>query len=266
MSTRVVKTVTFSSESSSRKSDLRADGLADPVLLHRKDALGPAPLEFGVVVEKFVGVVGDAQEPLVERSLLDRGLLMTPAAAVDHLFVGEDGIAFGAPVELRFLAIGQAALVHLEKEPLIPAVVAGLTARDFGRPVVAETEAPELVFHRGAVLARPLAGIPIILDRSVLGRQTKGIPAHRMQHTEAAHAFIAGQRVPDGVVPHVPHVKRAAGVGQHFEHVVLRARLVEVGTEQVVLFPLVLPTGFDLFRVVLLLFHRRGHRCWHGGT
>ena len=184
-----------------------------------------------MVVEKLVGVVGDAQEPLVERSLLDRGLLMTPAAAVDHLFIGEDGIAFGAPVELRFLAIGQAALVHLEEEPLVPVVVAGLTARDFSRPVVAETEALKLVFHRGAVLARPLAGVAIVLDRGVFGGQAEGVPAHGVQHAKAAHAFIAGQRVADGVVPHVPHVKRAAGVGQHFEHVVLRARLVGVGTE-----------------------------------
>ena len=54
--------------------DQRAFAAADPVALLRDDLLGPAG-QCVEVLEQFVGVIGDAQEPLLQLALLDqRGL------------------------------------------------------------------------------------------------------------------------------------------------------------------------------------------------
>ena len=118
--------------------DFGAFAAADPVALHGAHLGGPAGLELVHVVEKLVGVGGDAEEPLVEFALFDGGGFVTPAAAVDDLFIGEDGGAFRAPVDERGLAVGESALVHAQEEPLVPAVILGRTGGDFAVPVVGE--------------------------------------------------------------------------------------------------------------------------------
>ena len=127
-------------ESLHRKVHERAGGLADPILLHRDDALGPAHQLFHVVQER-VGVGGNFPEPLLELALLDRRLLVPPAAAIDHLLVREHGLALRAPVHAALLAVGESALVHLEEEPLVPAVVFGRAGSDLAPPIVAEAQA-----------------------------------------------------------------------------------------------------------------------------
>ena len=98
-------------------------------------------------VEQFVGVSGDSEEPLFEGALLHGRGFVTPAAAVHHLLVGEHGGAFGAPVDQRLFAIGQAALQHLEEEPLVPAIIFGIAGGDFAVPIVAEAEAAMRSLH-----------------------------------------------------------------------------------------------------------------------
>ena len=102
------------------KRDLGALGAPDPVALHRLDVLGP--LDRLEVVEQAVGVVGDAEEPLLELAGLDL-VAAALAAAVDDLLVGEHGLVVGAPVDRGLLAVGQAALVEAQEDPLRPAVV-----------------------------------------------------------------------------------------------------------------------------------------------
>jgi hypothetical protein len=57
------------------------------------------------------------------------------------------------------------------------------------------------------------------LDRVVLGRQAKGVVAHRVQHAPPHAAVVVGDRVADRVGLQVPDVRLAARVGQHLEHV-----------------------------------------------
>src|SRR4051794_24588427 len=73
--------------------DLGAFGTADPVTLHGEDAFGPAALQVLCRVEQFIGVGGDAEEPLLQLTLLDRSRFMAPTAPVDYLLIGEDGCA-----------------------------------------------------------------------------------------------------------------------------------------------------------------------------
>ncbi len=78
----------------------------DPVALHRLDVLGP--VDRVEVAQQPLGVVGDAQEPLLELADLDeRAAALAVAVGVD-LLVGEHGLVFGAPLDGRLLAVGEA--------------------------------------------------------------------------------------------------------------------------------------------------------------
>ena len=88
------------------------------IVLH---ALGPAGhlVEAG---EELLGVVGDPEVVTRDLALLDHRA-GAPAAAVDHLLVGEHGLVDRVPVDDLRLAIGDAALEHAQEQPLVPLVV-----------------------------------------------------------------------------------------------------------------------------------------------
>src|SRR5258706_8301726 len=102
---------------------------------------------------------------------------MPPAAAVHHLLIGQDRAAFRAPVHQRLLAVRKIAFEHLQKEPLIPAIVFRLACRDFAIPVIAEGETPMRLLHVGDVLAGPVARMALIYDGGVLGGAARHLPA-----------------------------------------------------------------------------------------
>ena len=228
--------------------DLRALRAPDPVALHRLDVRGP--LDRVEVVEQAVGVVGDAEEPLLELAHLDE-VAATLAAPVDDLLVGEDGLVVGAPLDGRLAAIGQAALEELEEDPLRPAVVARLVGPELARPVDRDPPLAELPLEGGdggvGRLARVLSGA----DRVVLGRQAEGVVAHRMQHAHSLAAAEVRDRVADRVVLQVADVGLAAGIGQHLEHVGLLAPIGLVGhLPRALVVPDALPARLDLTRVI----------------
>ena len=97
---------------------------------------------------------------------------------------------------------------------------------------------------------RPFTRRAVVGDGGVFRGKAEGVPAHGMQHVEAAHPLVAGQRVADGIVADVADVQRAAGVGQHFEHVVFRLGGVLLGLVEIGVFPTPPPLQFDLVMVV----------------
>src|ERR1700730_3043187 len=229
----------------------RADGLADPVALHGDDALGPSAFEFFQVFEKLLSVVGGLEEPLLDFAGLDESVFVTPAiAAVDDLFVGQHGAELGTPVDAALLAVGEAALEHAQKEPLIPAIVLGIAGRNFAAPIIAEAEAAQDALEFGDVVVGPGAWVCVVLDGGVFGGQAEGIPAHGMQHIETAHTLYAGHHVADGVIAHVAHVHRARGIGQHLQRVILGLSGIYFRFEDARLGPALLPLSFDFLWVV----------------
>ena len=229
--------------------DLGALAFPDPGPLHGLDLLRPA-LELVEVLKEPVGVGGDLEEPLLELLLLDQGVLVAPAAAVDHLLVGEHGLALGAPVDLGLGAVGEAPLEHLDEEPLVPLVVVGLAGGDLAVPVVEDAHQVEGLLGPLDVLVGPLAGVEAELEGGVLRGQAEGVPAHGVEHLEALHLEEAGQGVAHGVVLEVAHVEVAGGVGEHLEHVELLPLLLRL--HQADLVPVALPLGLDGVGVVLL--------------
>ena len=105
-----------------RKLDARALRSPDPVPLHRQHFFGPLA-QLLDALQQVVRVVRDLEKPLLEIARRDRRAA-APAAAVDHLLVGEHGLILLAPVHRRAPAIREAALVHLDEQPLVPLVVA----------------------------------------------------------------------------------------------------------------------------------------------
>ena len=88
-----------------READQQALGAADPVLLHQPHFFRPA-VELVERVQQILGIVADLEEPLRQLALLDQRA-GAPAAAVDHLLVGEHGLIDRVPVHLRLLALDQ---------------------------------------------------------------------------------------------------------------------------------------------------------------
>src|SRR5579859_4731576 len=176
-----------------------SNGFADPVALHGDDAIGPGAFEFFQIVEELLGVMSGLEEPLLDFAGFDQGIFVAPAvAAVDDLLVGQHGAALGTPVDAAFLAVGQAALQHAQKKPLVPAIVFGLAGRNFAAPVITETEAAPEALKFGNVVVSPDARVGIVLDGGIFRGEAKGIPAHGVDDVEATHALYAGDDVADG--------------------------------------------------------------------
>ncbi len=201
----------------------RALAASDPAGLHHPHPLRPAveAVERG---EQFGRVFRDPQEPLAELLLLDRRS-RAPAAPVDHLLVGEDRPVHRVPVDPALLALRQPGAQEIKEQLLLVAVIGRVAGGDLARPIEGEAHALQLGAHRGDVLRRPASRMHTPLARRVLRRQPERVPAHRVEHGMAARPLVAGDYIAKRVVPHVPHVDLAAGVGKHFKDVILRPRV-----------------------------------------
>ena len=204
------------------------------------------------------------QHPLPERHA-DHGMAADVAAPVAHLFVRQHRAELGAPVHRHLGLVGEAHLEELAEDPLGPLHVAGIGGVDLAVPVVREAERLELL-----AVARDVAGgrhrrVLAGLHRVLLGGQAEGVPAHRVQHVEAAHALVAGEDVGRDVAFGVTDVQAFPGrIGEHVEHVVLGPRGIDLGSERVMLEPMALPLGLEPARLVR--HARHGSRRFAGDT
>ena len=230
------------------KVDLGALGATDPVGLHLLDALGPAG-ELLQIIEQLLGVLSDLEVPLLKVALLGLGAA-APALALGDLFVGQNGLAGGAPVDRVLLAVNQALFPQLLKDPLTPTVIIGAAGLDHAIQIVGEAHA----LHRGEslvhVLIRPGGSLRVVLDGGVLGRQAKGVKADGVQHIVAAHAGLTGHGIADGIVARVAHVQIARRIREHLEHVLLGLAGVGVDGKKVGVLPGLHPLGLNGLRVV----------------
>ena len=235
---------------------LRAFRLADPVALHLLDAFRPVqPVQ---IRQQALGVLRDAQHPLAHR-LADHRMVAALAAPVDHLFVGEHRAQRGAPVHRHLGHIGEALLVKLLEDPLRPLVIAGIGGVHLAVPVIAEAQRLDLLAEPVDVAFGRDRGMRAGFHGILLGRQAERVPAHRMQHVEAAHALIPAQdvrrRVPLGMADVQP---RAARVRKHVEAIEFGlARFKVIHLEGFVRLPVRLPFLFDRGEIILVCRHVR---------
>ncbi len=231
--------------------DKRPFAPANPVALHRAHLFRPT-LQRVEPRQQLIRILRNAQKPLRQIPLLDRHILVPPAPPRHHLLVREHRRTRRAPVHLALLPVRQAALKHLDEEPLVPPVVVRLAGRHLVRPVEPHAQPRELLLHRRDILQRPLPRRHLVLQRRIFRRQSKRIPPHRVQHVVPAHPHVPRQRIADRIVPHMPNVQRAARVRQHLQAVVLRLAAVVPfrRIQRCVRVPTRLPLRFQLRRAI----------------
>ena len=232
------------------KFDLESVGPPDPVALHGRDAL--RPIEAVEPFQQAVGVLRDAEGPLRDLALLDLAPA-SPAQALLDLLVGEHGVARRAEVHLRAPPVDEPALEHAQEEPLVPAVVRRVAGVDLARPVDGDAKGLHVGLERLDVLRRADPRMQPLLDGGVLGGQAEGVPTERLQHVVAAFPVVAGEHVRDGVHADVSHVHLAGGIREHGEDVLLGSAGASPGAEEVLRFPVPLPAGLDVLRIVPIL-------------
>ena len=227
---------------------------ADPVGLHRLDLF--RPVELVEIAQQTFSVMRDAQHPLAH-FLLGHRAAAALAGAVHHLLVGQAALAARTPVDGHGGLVGQAALVHLQEDPLRPAVVRRIGGVDFARPVVHGADFVELTPERPDVLVGAEAGVDALLDCVVFRRQAEGVPPHGVQHGEALQRLVAGPDVGQHVAAPMPDVQAGAGrVGKHVQAVILGPRVVVAHAVDTAFFPAPAPLALDLRGVVNLAAHR----------
>lgn len=195
-------------------------GTTDPVCLHLFNRLRPA-FQLVKIVQQFLGVIGDLVVPLGKIALFN-SCHGSASIAFGYLLVCQNRFTVGAPVNRAVATLHQTALVHLQEDPLTPAIVLRVASNNGAIPVIGKAHALEASLLRFDVGIRPLSGMGIVLDSGVFCRQAKRIPAHWMQHVVTAHSVITSRYVADGVIANVAHVNVTRRVREHLEHIALR--------------------------------------------
>ena len=136
------------------------------------------------IVEQLFGVIRDFEVVHRDFAFFDQRA-RTPAAPVDDLLVGKDGLVDRVPVHRAVFTIHDAFFKQLGKQPLFPAVVFGFAGGDFAFPVNRKTQAFELGFHVFDVVVRPSGGGDVVFHRRVFRRHAERVPTHRLHDVEA---------------------------------------------------------------------------------
>jgi hypothetical protein len=165
-------------------------------------------------------VCGNPKEPLRQVPDLWRRSA-APAPAGGDLFVSQHRLARRTPIDLRHLPVSQAPFVEAEEEPLVPAIILRVAGAQHPAPVVREAEAFAGSRELLDVSIGPLPGVYVVLNRGILGGQSQGVVAERVQDVVPTHPQVAGDGVSDREVADVPHVHVARRVREHFEDVTL---------------------------------------------
>ena len=217
--------------------------------------------------DELVGVGGDAQDPLADRTTFD-GMVATVGARafrrVEDFLVGQDGAEGRAEPHRLFGDVGEAVAEELEEDPLRPAEVVLVGRGELAVPVDGEAEHLQLATEVVDVALGLDGGVLAGGDGVLLGGQAEGVPAHRVQDVEAVGLLITGEDVRSGVAFRVADVQAGAGgVGEHVQDVILRlAARDRFGAEGGAGFPGGLPLLFEGGEIVAAGFcFRSVHEC-----
>jgi hypothetical protein len=204
-----------------------------------------------VAIEAFqqlVGILRDLQHPLAQRPPHAR-IAADFRQAVDDLFVRERRAELRAPPDRQLLLIRQAAVEQLLEDPLRPLVVGGVRRIDLALPVVREAERFQLLAEALNVALGRDARVSARAHGVLLCGQAERVPAHRVQHVEAAHSLVASDDVRRRIAFGMADMEPIAGrVREHVEHVVFRLRRVDLRgrAKRGLTVPIGLPLRFDL--------------------
>src|SRR5215831_11622904 len=220
--------------------DFRAYASADPVALEQFDSFGP--IKSREFVEQSLRIRSDTQHPLPHRSSYDREAANF-AFSIYNLLVRQDCAQLWTPVHWNVsnvsksnaVRIGSAirgnrlspirlriepGVVDLQENPLRPFVISRVRRVDLPFPIVGKTDPLQLTLELHHVFTGGNGRMLTRFDRVLLRRQAKGVPAHWVQHIEAAHPLVTRNDVSCGVAFRMANVQPStARVRKHVEHV-----------------------------------------------
>ena len=230
------------------KIKLCTGGTADPVALLGLDALDEVQLV--QIINKALGILGDFEHPLA-LFLADNGSSAALANAVYDLFIGEDALAAGAPVNGHLALIGKTLLEKLEEYPLGPLEISGVGGIHTAVPVKAEAQHLKLLCEVGNVIAGNICGMEMVLYRIVFGGQTECIIADGEKNIVAVHTALSGNNVHSGVGAGMSNVETCGGRIRELNESV-ELGLITAGDSFIalVLKPVLLPFLFDRGKIV----------------
>ncbi len=142
---------------------------------------------------------------------------------------------------------------QLQKDPLRPFVIVRVAGLHFAAPVVAKADIIQLRFERSDILLRGFCRVLACIKCILLGRQTKTVEAHRVQHIESFQSFIAAVNIRSDITQRVAHMQPGpAWIREHIEHIILGLAEIIGHFIGVGCFPFFLPF---LFNIPELVFH-----------
>ena len=230
---------------------LGAMAAADPVALLGLDTVDVIHLV--QVIDQAVCVSGDLQHPLALHAL-HNGAAAALAHAVYNFLVGQNDLAAGAVVDGGSLFISQTVLVQLQEDPLGPLVVLGVGGVDLAVPVKAQAQCLQLALEAGHVLGGHDFRVDVVFQGIVLGRQTKSIPAHRVQDIIAALTLFACHNIQRGIAAGVANMQAGRRrVREFYQCIELGFGMVDLSMEGVFILPYLLPFGLNGLEII---FHK----------
>ena len=199
--------------------------------------------------KQFLGVIGNFEKPLC-KVLFYHLTVATLAVTVHHLFVGKHGVATRTPVDRCLFAVRQTFFVQLAENPLRPLVVIGQTGFYFVIPIENCADVFELLFHNGNVFQRAVLGMNACFYCVVFRRQSESVKTHGLKHVFALHYLIPCKGVGKSVVVPMPDVQfGSAGIGKHFQHVILVVDVLWIEGINFLFLPQFVPLLFNCYFV-----------------
>ena len=179
------------------------------------------------------------------------------ALAALAVLVGENNFAVRAIVDQSLVSEDKAMIKELEEDPLGPLVIVILGRIYRSGPVKGESNAFKLIGKLRNVGIGDHAGMRVCLDGIVLGRQAKCVIADREQDVVTLHPALSGQHFHAAVCFDMTDMHAGSTGVRELDQPVELGLVTEIlRLEEFGIFPLFLPLGFNLLKIV---FHDSPH-------
>ena len=231
------------------ENDFCTDRLADPVALHIFRGL--RPVDRIQIIQQLLCIGRDAQHPLPHHLPHDR-ISADGRLAFNDLFIGQHRAKLRAPVHRHLRGIGKASFIHLQEDPLGPAIIIRIAGADFPVPVIRESERLDLITEVINVPIREFTRMMAGLQGILFCRQTECIESHRVHDVVSLHPLHAGNHVSCRIAFRMPYMQALPGrIRKHIQNIILRLReVIGIRSEGLMIFPVLLPFLLNLLMIV----------------
>ena len=143
-------------------------------------------------------------------------------------------------------------IVQFGKNPLSPFKVIRISGIDFTVPIIAQSKRLNLTPEIVAIFLCCFGWMCTSLNGVLLGRQSKSVPTHGMKDIKTLAPLVTANNICGSVTFGMPHMQSGTGrIRKHIETVKFGSRKIVYSFETLVVGPELLPSGFNLFEVII---------------